>query len=129
MKTKNLLHKISRWLQSLVYLGAGINHFVHPASYVAMIPPYFPQPTAINIGVGIIEMVLGLLLLIWKKGRRYVVMALIVLLVAFIPAHIYHIQMLGNIPGCDLVLPVWGTWVRLFLQGLLIAWAWSARKN
>jgi uncharacterized membrane protein len=128
MKTKKILRILSIWLQSLMYIGAGMNHFVHPATYIAMIPPYIPQPVGVNIFVGIVEILLGLLLLVWVKGRKHVGLAIVVLLVALLPAHVYHIQMQGNIPGCDLVLPVWGTWVRLGMQGVLIAWAWSARK-
>ncbi len=129
MKIKTVIKKISLWLQSLLYMGAGINHFVHPDSYIAMIPPYIPLKTEANILVGIVELSLGLLLLVWAKQRKLVAIGIILLLLAILPAHIYHIQMDGNIPGFELVIPVWGAWLRLFLQFLLMAWAWSARKT
>lgn len=47
----------------ILYLGAGVNHFVHPGSYLAIIPPYFPYPMFINYASGIAEILLGILLL------------------------------------------------------------------
>jgi uncharacterized membrane protein len=128
MKTKPVFKKISLWLQTLLYSAAGINHFVNPDSYIAMIPPYVPFKTEVNIWVGVIELCLGLSLILFRKQRKLVVIGIIFLLIAVFPAHIYHLQMKGNIPGFDLVIPVWGAWVRIILQFVLIAWAWSIRK-
>jgi len=129
MKTKMIFKKVSLWLQALLYTGAGINHFINPDSYIAMIPPYIPFKTEVNMLVGIIELSLGILLILLKKQRKLVVLGIIMLLIAVFPAHVYHLQMGGNIPGFDLVIPVWGAWIRIFLQFLLIAWAWSVRKG
>jgi len=128
MKAKMIFKKISLWLQTLLYSAAGVNHFVNPDSYIAMIPPYIPFKPEVNILVGIVELCLGLGLILFRKRRKLIVIGIILLLIAVFPAHIYHLQMKGNIPGFELVIPVWGAWLRIILQFVLIAWAWSIRK-
>lgn len=128
MKANLIYKKVSLWLQSLLYMAAGINHLVSPDSYLAMIPPYVPYKYEVNILVGTIELSLGILLILLKKQRQIIVAGIILLLLAVFPAHIYHVQMNGNIPGFKLVIPVWSAWVRILLQFVLIWWAWSIRK-
>lgn len=128
MKNNRFLKTMSLWLQALAYMGAGVNHFINAASYITMIPPYFPFKPELNILVGVIEILLGGLLLIWKKQRKLVAGAIILFLIAVIPTHIYHIQMNGNIPGSSFVMPLWGAWLRMAIQFLLMGWAWSVRK-
>jgi uncharacterized membrane protein len=53
---------------------------------------------------------------------------IILLLIAFIPAHIIMIQK-GFCLSNGFCFPAWVMWIRLFpLQFLLILWAWSSRK-
>jgi uncharacterized membrane protein len=128
MKEKQIIKKVSIGLQAFLYSGAGINHFVHTDGYLAMIPPYIPFKPEVNILVGCIEIVLGLSLLLWSKKRKWVVIGIILFLIAVIPAHIYHIQMDGNIPGSSFIMPLWAACTRLALQFVAMAWAWSVRK-
>ncbi len=115
------------WLQALLYTAAGINHFWHPEFYVHFIPPYLPSPEGINLLSGIIEIVLGISLL-FKRTRKPAAWAIVLLLMAFIPAHIYLIQ----ISRCDVpgfCLARFAAWIRLIPgQPLLIAWAYSLRN-
>ena len=30
------------WLMGILYLAAGVNHFVHPDFYLKIMPPYLP---------------------------------------------------------------------------------------
>lgn len=129
MKKNSFLKTSSLWLQAFAYMAAGVNHFINAASYITMIPPYFPFKPELNIFVGIIEILLGGLLLIWKSQRKIVTIAIILFLGAVIPSHAYHIQMNGNIPGSAFVMPLWGAWLRLAIQFLLMGWAWSERKS
>lgn len=128
MKPGTVFYKISVILQGLLYSLAGLNHFINPSPYKAMIPPYFLLKTELNLIVGVVELVLGISLLFWKKQRKWVVYGIILLLIGVLPAHIYHLQMDGNIPGFSLVIPVWGAWIRIFMQLILILWIWSVRK-
>ncbi len=112
---------------TVFYIVAGINHFRNPENYYVIIPSYLPNPVLINIISGIAEIVLGILL-IFPKTRKLAAYGIIILLVAFIPAHICMIQK-GWCMGSGYCLPAWATWVRLFpLQFLLMWWAWSNRK-
>ena len=74
------------------YIFGGYNHFANPAFYLPLIPPYLSTwATEINLLAGIIEIALGLLL-IPKYTRRYAGWGIILMLIAFIPSHIYFIQ-------------------------------------
>ncbi|MGC4101007.1 DoxX family protein [Ferruginibacter sp.] len=122
-----MFKKISYILIPLLYIAAGINHFRKPEGYYQIIPAYLPNPVLINVAAGIAEIVLGLLFL-FPKTRTLAAYGIIVLLIAFIPAHIVMIQN-GFCFSNGWCLPVWATWVRLFpLQFLLMYWAWVCRK-
>lgn len=119
--------KISLYLMVTLYVGAGLNHFIHPSSYYPIIPPYLPYHPLINILAGIAELVLGTML-IFKNTRKLAAYGIIILLILFIPAHIYMIQRNGCM-GDKVCWPAWVAWVRLFpLQFILIWWAWANRK-
>lgn len=122
-----MLKKISLILMIILYVGAGINHFVHPDFYYPIIPPYLPAHELINTVSGIAEIVLGLLL-IFRAIRKIAAYGIIAMLIAFIPAHVYMIQMKGCM-SAGKCAPEWLMWVRLFpLQFVLIAWAWWHRR-
>ncbi len=121
------MKKIAFILLVIFYLVAGANHFINPSFYSGLIPPYLPLHNTINIVSGIAEILLALLL-IPPKTRRAAVTGIIILLVCFIPAHIYFIQINSCIPD-GLCVPEWLGWVRLLLiHPLLMAWAWWCRK-
>lgn len=113
--------KISLYLQAALYIGAGVNHFVHPGLYYRIIPPYMPDAPLINKISGAVEIISGALLL-FRSTRSMAVYLIIAMLIAFVPAHIYMIQ----ISKC--CLPLWIAWLRLIPgQLLLIYWAYYVR--
>lgn len=106
------------------YLFAGFYHFLNPGFYTPLFPPYLAKwATTLNILAGIAEIVLAIGLC-FSASRNWAVYGIIALLIAFIPAHIYMIQ-LGNFNiGAFQMTPFIG-WVRLLvLHPLLMAWAW-----
>lgn len=114
------------YLLVIFYMLAGLNHFINPSFYLPLIPPYFPFPELINVLSGIAEIALGGMLII-PATRRSAVIGILILLVAFLPAHIYLIQL----DGCagELCVPPWVAWVRLIvIHPLLILWAWAYRN-
>lgn len=119
--------KISLFLLIVLYLVAGVNHFVHPNGYIKLIPPYLPFPQVLNLVAGFFEIVFGLML-IYKPTRRYAVYGIILMLIAFIPAHIYMIQITPFMLGKLLVTKT-GAWIRLPLQAVLIVWAFWHRED
>lgn len=122
------MKKILQYLYGGLFILAGINHFLSPDVYLPLIPPYFPWPEIINLFSGAIEIVLGAGLMT-QKYRRASAAGIILLLIAFIPAHIHHITMNGCVSE-DICIPIWAAWIRLLIfQPLLIFWAYIYYKK
>jgi uncharacterized membrane protein len=111
------------------YLLAGINHFLTPDFYLPLIPPFFSSPEFINWLAGVAELLLGVGVL-YLPNRKRAAWGILVLLLCFIPSHVYFIQVGSCIPQ-GLCVPVWIGWMRLLLiHPLLIYWAvWVAKHN
>ncbi len=75
------------YLMSLLYVAAGINHFIHPQTYLRIMPPWLPAPGALVAVSGAAEVLLGLLLLP-HRTRRAAAWGVMALLVAVFPANI-----------------------------------------
>ncbi len=121
------MKKASLYLMIILYLAAGVNHFIHPDFYIKIIPTYLPEPVLINIVAGIAELLLGVLL-IFKNTRKYAAFGIILILIFFIPAHIYTIQKADCNSG-KICWPLLIAWIRLVpFQFVLIWWAWVNRK-
>ena len=119
-------YKISLLLQAGFYILGGINHFVNPEFYLELIPPYFVYLNEINIMAGICEILLCLGLF-YPPTRKYSAIGIMLMLIAFIPSHIYFIQIGGCVDG-GLCAPEWVGWFRLLIiHPLLIWWAWSVK--
>jgi len=113
----------------IFYLFAGANHFINPSFYLPIIPPYFFNwANEVNILSGLAEILLALLL-IPKSTRLKAGMGIIIMLLAFIPSHIYFIQKGEFMIGSVLFNPLKSS-IRLFIgQPLLILWAYWASKS
>ncbi|MSO49355.1 MAG: DoxX family protein [Acidobacteria bacterium] len=109
----------SRYLLGVLFIAAGVNHFVGPAFYVAMMPAYLPWHAELVFISGVAEAALGGLLLF----RRWAVWAgwgLIALLVAVFPANVQMALHPDFYPSLSTTV----LWLRLPLQAVFIAWAW-----
>ncbi len=103
---------------SAFFVGAGVLHFVKPAAYCKIMPPYVPWPLAMVYVSGAAEIAGGIGVL--TRFRRLAAYGLIALLIAVLPANIYMAQ--AHIQVTATPLPNWLLWARLPLQGLLIWW-------
>jgi uncharacterized membrane protein len=110
---------IALWVLAVFFVVAGLNHFLNPGPYLAMMPPYLPWHEGLIIVSGIAEIAGGLGILI-PKIRRFAGWGLIVLLVAMFPANV-QVALYGW-PGVQ--IPQWTLWARLPLQGVLMAWVY-----
>jgi uncharacterized membrane protein len=119
-----MLKKIMLIVMVVFYLFAGYNHFANPSFYEAIIPPYLADWSGpINSISGYIEIALALLL-IPVKTRPWASWGIILMLIAFIPAHIYFIQKGSFQLGGFTVTPLIA-WLRLLvIHPLLVIWAW-----
>jgi uncharacterized membrane protein len=105
------------FLFSLLLIIAGINHFIHPGVYASLIPGWLPL-TATNYVTGMIETALGAGLL-FTPSRRMAAIGTILLMVFFLPFHVYDVFRLHPAIGSTKL-----ALIRLPLQFLLIYWAW-----
>ncbi len=116
-----VLKRYSLFVLSGFYIFAGINHFLNPEFYLPLIPDYFSNAEFINVMAGLAEIILGIGLLI-KKVRRVAIIGVVLMLLAFIPSHVYFIQKGSCIEG-GLCVSNWIGWIRLvIIQPILIAW-------
>ncbi|MDO7873172.1 hypothetical protein Q5H93_00385 [Hymenobacter sp. ASUV-10] len=115
----NLL-SFSRYALALLFVGAGILHFVRPGIYLRIMPPFLPSPLLLVYLSGAAE-VLGGLGLLLPATRIFAGWGLLALLVAVFPANVYMalIHERLHIPG-------WVAWGRLPLQVPLLWWVWWA---
>ncbi len=117
--------KVSLYILIVFFLFAGVYHFVNPELYLPLIPKYFPMPEVINWVSGMLEILLAFGL-IPLKTRKLAAIGIIVLLIAFIPSHVYFIQ-IGSCIESSLCVAPWVAWIRLLvIHPLLIYWAWYA---
>ncbi len=113
--------QLLRFVAAVIFVLAGINHFVHPTFYASIVPPMFPAPLALVAISGAAEIAGGLGLLV-ARLRRFAGWGLIALLIAVFPANIYMALAADRIEG--LTLPPAILWLRLPLQAVFIAWVW-----
>jgi uncharacterized membrane protein len=118
---------VMRWVLTVFMVGAGINHFVTPAAYAAMVPDALPAPRLLVQISGVAE-ILGGLGLILRRTRRLAAWGLIALFVAVFPANVN--MAVNQLPLGTHHVASWLRWARLPLQLVLIAWAaWLTRAG
>jgi len=107
------------YVMMLLYVAAGVNHFVHPRFYMKIMPPAIPyHRTMVNIS-GVCEVIFALLLLP-ETTRSVAACLIILLLIAIFPANIYMAVKWQRKHHKYL----WIAYARLPLQLVLIYWAW-----
>jgi len=118
------MKNVSFYIMAVLYIAAGINHLVHPAFYIKIMPPWLPYHSALVFISGVCEVVLGLLLLL-PPTRKLAAWLIILMLIAIFPA---NIQMMLNY--LDQNNPrLWIAIARLPLQIVLIWWAYYFTKK
>lgn len=115
---------LSLGLIALLFVAAGVLHFVRPGPFVRIVPPFLPFPLALVYLTGIAE-ILGGLGVLAPSLRTWAGLGLIALLVAVFPANVY-MALAPERAGMG-IAPVW-LWLRLPLQFVLIAWVWWATR-
>jgi uncharacterized membrane protein len=113
------------YVMAAVYFLAGVNHFISPELYLRIMPSYIPEHALMVQLSGVAEILLGVGL-VWPPTRRWAAWGVIALLIAITPAHIFMIQEHATLFS---EVPLWGLYLRLPLQLLLMFWAYQYTKK
>ena len=108
------MKQILLYVMAAFYVFAGAMHFIKPAFYLRIVPPWMPWPAGIVVVSGVAEILLGVALLV-PSARVYAAWGVIALLVAVFPANVHAAT--ASIQG-------YGGYARLPFQVLFIVWAW-----
>ena len=111
---------LTRYLLGVLFIAAGVNHFVMTDFYVRIMPPYLPWHLQLVYVSGLAEAGLGFLLL-FRRCAVWAGWGLIGLCVAVFPANLHMAMHPDLFPQFSEL----GLWVRLPLQAVLIGWAYS----
>jgi uncharacterized membrane protein len=112
-------------IAAIFYTVAGSLHFLRPAMYMKIMPPYVPWHLAMVYVSGAAEILGGLGLLI-PRVRRGAAVGLVALLIAVFPANIYMAT--NPVEAGAGALPAAALWGRLLLQPIFIWWVLWATK-
>ena len=113
---------ISKFVLAIFMIGAGAMHFVNPAFFLKIMPPYLPFHKELVLISGACEILLGVLLLV----PEYSLLAgwgIVALMIAVFPANVYLYQHQDLLPASPIIhlLP-------LPLQAVFVLWAyWHTR--
>ena len=86
--------KVLIYVYVIFFVGAGLNHFLNPQFYDAIVPSFIPYPRFIHQLTGILEILIPLLFL--TKYRKEAAIMMIILLVIIYGANLY--VWINNIP-------------------------------
>jgi uncharacterized membrane protein len=126
-KTPSLKFFAFLFLFAIFFIGAGVLHFLFPAPYMRIMPPFLPWPKTLVWVSGAAEMTGGLGLLV-GRFQRAAAYGLALLLVAVFPANVYMAVEHVWFPG--IMGESWLQWMRLPLQIPQVMWAlYYTRKD
>jgi uncharacterized membrane protein len=108
------------YAMAILYVFAGINHFIKPKIYLRIMPNYLPNHKLLVILSGIVEILLGVALC-FPKTKNISLYLIITMLLVFFTVHFYMLTNKKASSG----LPKWLLVLRIPLQFLLVYWAYS----
>lgn len=116
---KKILYIVFKYLLGILFVLGGIAHFTKTEFYLKAMPEYLPLHEFIVYASGVLEIVLGILLLINKTTRKAAI-GIILLLIAVFPANIHMYLNYADFPGMTETELL----IRLPIQLIIIAWAY-----
>ncbi len=117
---------IVRAALALLFIAAGILHFVATPSFMAIVPPSLPWHRELVLISGVFEIVGGVGLML-PPFRRYAGYGLLLLLIAVFPANIY--MAIAHVPATGVLGNRVLQWIRLPFQFVLMSFTlWCSKK-
>jgi uncharacterized membrane protein len=102
---------------------AGVQHFVKPDFYIPFVPYFLPFTKAIIYVSGLVEVLLGLMLIIPKYVKMGAI-GIMLLMLLFLPIHIWDVFSDSPAIGSSQA-----ALIRLPIQFLFIAIAWKIKDQ
>ena len=119
--------QVSRLFLAFFFIVAGANHFLSPDTYLPLMPDYLPWHLPLIYLSGLAEILggIGICFLAWRRLAGW---WLIAVLVAVFPSNIH--MLMNDVTLGNAAVPTWVFWIRLPLQGVLMAWIyWACVKD
>lgn len=108
---------------AFIMVFAGVQHFLKPTVFLDFVPSFLPYSLAVIYISGSVEIILGICLLLRKKIAKIAALGVFLLMVLFLPIHIWDVF---------LETPALGSHnaalIRLVLQFILIGLTWKVYK-
>lgn len=117
-----IVWRILQVVLALFLIYGGVQHFLKPAGYEPFVPVFLPVKTFIVYLSGVVEIVLGILLLV-PKYTKMAATGIIWLMIVFLPIHIWDVFSETPAIGSHNA-----AMIRLPFQFLFIAWAYGIRR-
>ena len=112
---------VIRVLFALFMIYGGVQHFLKPDFYIPFVPSFLPFTKGIIYASGLIEVILGVLLII-PKYAKYGALGILILMLIFLPIHTWDVfsdtPAIGSHKAALIRLPV---------QFIFIALAWKIK--
>ncbi len=108
------------YILSLIFITAGIFHFIKPKAFMRIMPLYIPNHKLMVYLSGVFEILSGLGIL-FTKTKGIAIWVIIIMLILFFPVHIHMI--INKKAGLN--LPKLVLYSRLVLQFVIIYWAYQ----
>ena len=105
------------------FINVGVDHFINPEFYLAIMPPSFPLHAEAVYISGFFEILGGVCLLV-PRLRKIAGWGLVALLICVYPANIY----MALTPEAFPEIPLSLLYFRLALQFLFFYWAYSVTR-
>lgn len=116
---------LSRKLLTGFFVASGVNHFVSPRFYRAIVPPRLQHDAKRVVVLSGVAEIAGGLAVLPARTRPAAGAGLIALLAAVFPANLY----MAREPERFKRVPRWALYARLPLQPLMMWWAWRATRR
>ena len=119
---KGLFWDIIKIIMALFMLYGGIQHFTNAAFFIPFVPEFLGFKMVIIYGSGLVEIIIGLLLII-RKLEGIGALALFILMLVFLPIHIWDVFSETPAIGSHQA-----ALVRLPIQLILIGLSWKLKN-
>ena len=108
--------KVLIYVYVIFFIGAGVNHFLNPQFYDAIVPQFIPFPRLVHQITGVLEIIIPLFLL--TRFRKEAALIMIIFLILIYGANLY--VWVNNLPYGRTYFSHQQHFIRLLLQILYI---------